>query len=316
MKKLALLAACGLIAALAVFYLAAPRYLLFAVTAAQRSSAGLEARQLTVDGASIAYLDSGGDGEPVLLVHGIYAEKDHWAAMAGELDPQFRIIIPDVPGFGDSKLPDGARYSYEGQSARLLAFADALGLGSYHLAGNSMGGTLVGMMAAERPERTLSVSFIGGVPRVDGAAPGRMALGLMRGDPNPMVVLDRDDYFDRFAFLFVEMPFIPGAILEFWAERDAAQAALNVRIWQEIGAGKAGALMSRLERIAAPALVVWCDGDALFDVSGAHILHDQIADSRLHIFEGCGHLPMMERPEASGLALNTFLNDVQQMQAN
>ena len=71
----------------------------------QRRKAGLEEKTLRIEGHDIIYLD-GGSGETLLLLHGFGANKDNWLPIAPLLAPHFRLIIPDLPGFGDSSRDD------------------------------------------------------------------------------------------------------------------------------------------------------------------------------------------------------------------
>src|SRR5262249_61814458 len=87
-----------------------------------------------VDDVEIAYLE-GGSGEPLILVHGFGATKDNFTRVAAYLTPHYRVLIPDLPGFGDSSKSETASYSITQQVQWLHAFATALGVGGVHLGG-------------------------------------------------------------------------------------------------------------------------------------------------------------------------------------
>ena len=288
------------------FYWGAPESLLAVTQAAQRAVAGLSKEVIEVDGAPVTYL-KGGKGEAVILLHGIYAEKDHWDQVAGQLTDDFLVIAPDIPGFGESGMPKNGTYSYDQQVERLHDFLRALKLDRYHLVGNSMGGAMVGAMAARWPDETLSVTFFGGAPRVPGAKTSDMERIIANGGPSPMVVTSEAMYFHRFDFIFHNMPFIPQPILNLWAKRDAADPEKNRRIWREVGNEHAADFPNAIPKISAPTFILWGDKDRVFDVSGAWALQKQIAGSQVHIVKETGHLPMLERPGGSGALLRVFL---------
>ena len=304
------LAAFGLIVAgfLAFLHLA-PEAAERAVLAGERAAAGFAERSVLVDGARIRYLDTGGPGEAVVLVHGIYAEKDHWDRMAARMAPGYRLLAIDVPGFGESAMPEGGHYSYAEQVPRLRRVLKTIGLERYHLAGNSMGGAIVAQMAAAWPEETLSVAYLGGVPHLPGVPPGVLDKAHAAGERSPMIVTHPDDYRARLDILFVTRPFLPGPILRVWAEREAARGALNQRIWEEVAAFRPETLAQSLGRITAPAFVFWGEGDALFHVAGATRIAALMSatDADVQVLEACGHLPMMERPADTAQAYSAFL---------
>ncbi|HLY37154.1 MAG TPA: alpha/beta fold hydrolase, partial [Candidatus Binatia bacterium] len=120
--------------------------------ALQHAVGGLRVGSVAIPGLTIAYLD-GGRGEPLILVHGIGADKDNFAPIAPWLRGLGRIITLDLPGFGASSKPPDADYSIETQAERLGQFLDALALPRVHLGGSSMGGAIVLGFALRHPER-------------------------------------------------------------------------------------------------------------------------------------------------------------------
>jgi hypothetical protein len=98
----------------------------------ERAVAGLVQRRIQAAALDFVYLE-GGQGEPLVLLHGFGANKDHWTRIGRYLTPRFRVIAPDLTGFGESSpAPDGD-YTIRAQVGRLKAFAHAMGLGSFHL---------------------------------------------------------------------------------------------------------------------------------------------------------------------------------------
>ena len=90
-------------------------------------------------GLRYVYLE-GGQGEPLLLLHGFGADKDNFVRAARFLTPHFHVIVPDQIGFGESAHPLQADYAPIAQSKRLHALMQALGIKNIHLGGSSMGG--------------------------------------------------------------------------------------------------------------------------------------------------------------------------------
>lgn len=110
------------------------------------------------DGRAIHYLQRG-DGEPLLLIHGLGSSGADWALQAGSLEEQFRLIVPDLPGSGHSEpLRDGC--SVERMAGALWALADHLKLGRLNIVGFSLGGAVGLEMSLQRPDQVARLGLI------------------------------------------------------------------------------------------------------------------------------------------------------------
>lgn len=101
------------------------------------------------DGLSLHYR-SLGNGEPVLLIHGLGGSGADWALQIPALERRFRVIVPDLPGCGSSSPPRGA-YSIRGFASALWSLIDHLDVPRVNVVGFSMGGAVALEMALERP---------------------------------------------------------------------------------------------------------------------------------------------------------------------
>jgi pimeloyl-ACP methyl ester carboxylesterase len=114
------------------------------------------ARQATVDGVTLAYLDqgSGAGGPPVFCVHGLTRNARDFDAVIARLAPHRRVIAVDVAGRGDSgRLPGPESYTYPVYIAQAVKLLDQLGLAQVDWIGTSMGGIIGMMVAASAPTR-------------------------------------------------------------------------------------------------------------------------------------------------------------------
>ena len=298
--------AAALLAALYVGSIVFPADAARGLTAALRWSAGLSARSVETDHGRIAYLE-GGAGETVLFLHGVYARKEHWIDMSRALSGGYRVILLDLPGFGENApLPPGG-YRFEAQKAALAHVVDRLGLDRFHIVANSMGAQIAGLLATEAPERVLSLAFVGGPAGVRTPESSDMEQALRKGVA-PLVVGSEQEFYDRMAWLFPKTPFIPAPITKTWAAEEAARAGLNRRIWREIGESSAPPLLDLAPELRMPTLVVWCDQDRVFHVSGAGRLVAALPGGRRAEIRDCGHVPMLDRPVAVGAAQRDFLD--------
>lgn len=260
--------------------------------ALERGRAGLRRREIEVDGQRIAYLE-GGRGEPLVLVHGFGADGYSWVRIAGHLRRRFRLIAPDLPGFGESGRPADLAYSFQAQTERLHAFVRALGLTRVHIGGNSMGGAITALYGAMYPDAAMSrwVLNAGGV---DGSKDSEMAAHYRQTGEALLVVHSPKDLDRVLRFVAHKPPWLPRSVRRTLGARGTADRALHTRIFEELVSSEPiNAAMARSE---VPTLIVWGDEDRVLDPSGGPILRDATPGAQLIALPGIGHVPMLEAP--------------------
>ncbi|MEV6771896.1 alpha/beta hydrolase [Nocardia sp. NPDC051030] len=129
----------------------------------------MQRNEFTANGRRISYLDAGGDGMPVLALHGHLEEGAGWADLAERLAPEWRVIAPDQRGHGDSDR--GPDYSPEGYVADAVALLKHLNLGPVTVLGHSGRALTAMQLAAQYPELVngLIVEELGAVHTSTGA---------------------------------------------------------------------------------------------------------------------------------------------------
>ncbi|HET9450343.1 MAG TPA: alpha/beta hydrolase [Aggregicoccus sp.] len=298
---LAALAATGALSASA--YHLFPQHFAGPLLAGARRLCGLHAKQVQVGTHTLHYLE-GGAGEPVLLLHGLFGDKDHWTQFSRALTARHRVIAPDLPGFGESTRRADEDYAYDAQVARLHAFTRALGLTRFHLAGSSMGGALAALYAERYPEQVLSLAFIGAPHGLRTPLPSPVELEIAEGKL-PLVSETPED-FERLAQrLFVRRPFLPRPLLLQLSERAVRDVPGDVRMWHAHRA-QGPVLEGLLPRLKLPSFSLWGAEDQVFHVSGAPLLR-ALPHHQGHVLPGVGHLPMLERPAETGARYADFL---------
>jgi len=270
----------------------------------ERKTAGLTEKQVQVGQFTICYLE-GGQGETLLLLHGFGADKDNWNRLAKHLTPKFHVVAIDVPGFGMSSRPETESYTIRDQALRLDPIVAALGLDSFHLAGNSMGGAIAGRYAAEFPDkvRTLALVNTGGIANCPKKSELRKQL---EEGKNSLLLETPEDFEKMLAFVFVRPPWIPGPVKAHLARQAIERRSFNEKVFRQIHA-EGSDLEPELSRIRARTLILWGDQDRLIDVSCTEVLEKGLADSTTVILKDCGHAPMIERPEETARLYLGFL---------
>lgn len=261
----------------------------------ERRLADLESRTVNIPGFRIAYLE-GGTGEPLLLIHGMGANKDEWNRVAYHLTSQHRVIAVDLPGFGDSDKPADGRYYTPDQVRYLEDIVEALGLEKVHLGGSSMGGRIAAAYAAQHSDKVESLWLLA-PSGVISAQPSEVIKRLQRGEQLPLVVSNREELDESLKLTTEQPPYYPDPVKDAFAKSAAENYRLHSRIMAELNQEAAS---QPLERIAAglsvPTRIVWGEQDKLFHYSSAEVLRNLIDDSSVFLLPDTGHLPMMEAP--------------------
>ena len=307
-KRLSLGLVALLLSGLALGYYGASQYFKTPLLQLNRATAGLAAHTVTTGGHTLHYLD-GGSGQTLVLLHGIFAEKDHWVDFARPLTDHYRVLAPDLPGFGQStRLPE-LDYGYDMQIEMLKGFLDATGVQEAHLAGNSLGGTIAALFALRYPERVASVALVGAPHGLRTPQPSEMD-ALIDAGKSPLVVTEPDAFEPMLDFVFAKRPLLPYPILHAAKEDALRNAASNARIWNAQRKDRY-LLDTRIDALTHPTLVLWGEKDRLFDVSGAAMLPKRLPHAQVHVLAGVGHLPMMESPKPSAAQYAEFLGGLQ-----
>lgn len=273
-----------------------------------RATAGVVTCEEVIDGVRWSWIESGPrDAEPLVLLHGFAGSKDNWMLVAPLLARRYRVICPDLPGFGASgPIPSGS-YAIGEQANRVIGFIEALGLSPCHLGGNSMGGFIALAIALESPATVASLTLLNNAG-VDGAELTAAQLALKAGE-DLFEVRSADDVTGLLAMLMHSPPYLPWVARKVFAVHLARRRGLERHILEQILVDAIERpLNDRLGEIAVPSLVMWGRSDRLLHVSAANTQHEGISGAELVILDNAGHVPMIERPFRTAREMLAFLS--------
>jgi pimeloyl-ACP methyl ester carboxylesterase len=248
---------------------------------------------LAVRGTRI-HLFSGGSGEPVLYLHGAGA-TDTWLPFHARLAARYRLLAPDLLGFGQSDRPDWLD-DVQDYAVHYLDLLDALGIERVHLVGLSLGGWIAAELAVWASHRLKSLTLI------DAAGlylPGCEVPDVFTLSYEQVVRLVYED--QSVADRVLAIPDTP----ELVAQRLKGQVTLARVGWNPYLYSPK--LMERLHRIQAPTLVVWGERDRLLPVAMGEAWAAAIAGARLEVVPGCGHTPPVEQPARTAEIVAAFV---------
>lgn len=253
-----------------------------------------------VNGYAIRYLEHGPhDGKNLVLLHGIGASAERWSRVIPTLSKYFRVITPDIVGFGYSDKPT-VEYTMDFFIDFFSGFLDTLGIRKTSLLGSSFGGHLATEFAIgfnRRVDRLVLAAPAGmmrtSTPTLDGYIMAALyptyeiadkAFRAMAHDPDAVteeIVMD-----------FVNRMRLPNAKYAFMSTL--------------LGMRHAPKLQGRIGKIISPTLLVWGDSDRMIPVQYAKE-YSEIPDSEIVVIKNCGHTPYVEKPMTFNKLVLKFL---------
>lgn len=269
-------------------------------------------RDVAARGARIRFAEAGA-GPPLILVHDYLASRVAWDDVMPRLAQHFHVIVPDLPGFGESEKPPPSRYRYDfdGFSESLVDLIAALRLGRVSLCGHAMGGAVTLTLAATYahvvdklvlvnplvyPPRPDALSRIVEVPVLGplvfkqlygrGFFRSRFLVSGSGGAANGAASRRVDQLFEVF-----DAP----------AAREAAYATMRAML-------DTRPLTASVPRITAPTLVTWGRANRASPVEHGRRLARELGGARFEVFD-CGPSPPEECPDAFANAVTAFLAD-------
>ena len=239
-----------------------------------------------------AIVESGGDGPPLLYLHGAVGQKG-WAPFLERLSRQFTVYAPYIPGYGEAS---GLEHLADLTDLTLyhLALLDALGVERAHVVGHFLGGMIAAEMAAFSPSSVDRLALVSpaGVWRDEDPVADLLALNANELSERLTATPDGTAALDGVADMLA---------------RDRMQdiAAAGKFLWPLPDKG----LHRRAYRIKAPTLILWGEQDRINPISYAADFQRLISGSRTGTLANAGHLLMLEQPGAFADAVAAFLNE-------
>ena len=263
--------------------------------AMERSRAGLARKEIALpDGSRIVYLE-GGSGAPLVLVHGFGADKDNFTRVARYLTPHYRVIVPDLVGFGESSHRADVDYRYAAQAERVRAFVQALGLARIDLGGNSMGGGIAMSYAAQHPQEVASLWLID-CAGIAAAPPGELAKIIASTGTNPLMITKESDFPKFLDFVMSDPPYIPGSVMDVLARERIVNQALEAQVFRQIATDSVD---DAVKGLPTPTLITWGAEDRALSVGTVPVLKTLLPNAQAVVMPHVGHAPMIERPQQS-----------------
>jgi pimeloyl-ACP methyl ester carboxylesterase len=239
-----------------------------------------EPREIMVEGRRHVYFVEG-DGEPVILIHGLSGSSRWWWRNVSELAREFRVYLVDLPGFGEMRGEvDG--FSLSDAAEWLAALLRALDIDRANVVAHSLGGYIAVKLAVRYPHL---------VNRLVLVAPAGVDVGKPLVGYSTSLLRAARDLRPQFAAILAR-DFIragPGTVLRSARELLAEDTSTD------------------LKNVTQPTLIIWGENDAMIPASTGDVYRREIPRSRLLVFEGAGHVPMIESSADFNAAVMKFI---------
>lgn len=268
---------------------------------------------ISVNGHKIRFLESG-KGPPLILIHGLGGSLEWWEFNLDAFSQKYCVIAFDFFGFGLSSKPE-VRFSLDFASEFMVSFMDTFQLSKASIIGNSLGGLIALFTALKKPERIDKLVLVDSAGfgselsvllRIGSVFPvGELAL-VLRNHLTVKIFLSR---------LFHDRRKIPShmidCVLRMFSLPRTGKVCLRVlRSGVNLKGLKEDIFLSVIKRASSlphKTLIVWGADDKVTSVRQAYKGRGLIKNSRLHIFEKCGHLPQVEWSEKFNRLVLGFL---------
>jgi len=248
------------------------------------------------------------DGPAVLLLHGFMGSGEDWRQLAGLLGDRFRLLAPDLPGHGGTRIESGdAAYAMPEVARSIVGLLDYLGITCCSLVGYSMGGRIALFLALMYPGRFTRVIL-------ESASPGleteKERAKRVKRDEDLARELETGDlaaFLDAwyaqpiFGSLRTHPAF--GGLLKSRLKNDPWMLAASLRL---MGAGVQPSLWEELHNLRMPLLALAGERDEKFRIIAGRMAQ-QCPSARVAVIPGCGHAIHVERPEAFASSVEDFL---------
>lgn len=253
-----------------------------------------------VNGTSIRYEDSGGDGPAVLFSHGFMMDHTMFDAQVAALAPEYRCIRWDERGFGDT--PSLEPFTYWDSADDAVAVLDACGVDRAVFVGMSQGGFLSLRAALAHPERVGALVLIDTAADVDDAE-------TIEGYHGMLAAFGSDDdatwdgVTEGVAGLILGTPELSAE----WMPKWRARRGMDINTPGQALLGRDD-ISDRIGEISCPVMIVHGTADQAIEPARSQKIADAVSDCRqVLLVDGAAHAPNMSHPDEVNPALQEFL---------
>ncbi len=250
----------------------------------------IQEKFVTVNSHKIRFLEAGDSKKVVVLVHGLGASAERWDGIIPEFSKKFRVIVPDLLGFGYSDKPI-VDYTPQFFARSLYEFLENIGINKTSLIGSSLGGLVVAEFASTYPkkiDKIILVSPAGMMKQPTPALAAYISAALYPTQKNVQ---------NAFQMMIPGNKKIPSEVTDNFKDRMLLPNAKMSFISTLLGLKNANEITETLSRITVPTLILWGKKDRVIPIKYADDFVKVIKNCKYIEMKGCGHTPYVEDPK-------------------
>lgn len=261
----------------------------------------MEEKFLTIDGNKVRYLESGNSKETLVLIHGLGASAERWEFVIPIFEKKFKVIVPDLIGFGYSDKPI-VDYTPEFFTDFLEKFFQTLGIEKTHIIGSSLGGQITAEFTAKNPHLVKKLVLVSSSGIMKTSTPALDAYVMAALYPN------KETAHEAFKVMSASTREVSDEIVDGFIERMHLPNAKMAFMSTILGLKNSEILTTKLQTISTPTLIVWGSLDPVIPIEYAESFVSSIRDCRFYKMEGSGHTPYVDNPEKFSEVVLDFLS--------
>lgn len=255
---------------------------------------------ITINGNNIRYLESGNSEKTIVLVHGLGASAERYEFVIPEFSKHYRVIVPDLIGFGYSDKPL-VDYTTDFFSDFLSSFLKKLNLHKINIIGSSLGGQITAKYAANNSNSIDHLVLV--------SPSGIMKISTPALDAYVMAALYPDLEVAKNAFQMMAggTRQVNQKVVEDFVKRMKLPNAKMAFMSTLLGLKNAELITNSLKKISVPTLIIWGEHDPVIPIQYADDFVSSIQDCRFYMMDNSGHTPYVDDPKRFSQLVLDFL---------
>ena len=252
-----------------------------------------------IDGNKIRYFEEGTSTNTLLLLHGLGASADRWENVIPFFAKKFRVIVPDLIGFGYSDKPM-VDYTTDYFTEFVSKFVNKLGIKKLNIIGSSLGGEIAAEYIINHNVNVAKLVLVSPSGIMKHSTPALNSYISAALYPNNESALNafqamsgRKKIDEKIVSGFIERMQLPNAKMAFMSTL--------------LGLSNSKVITEKLQTITVPTLILWGENDPVIPIKYAQSFVSAINDCRFYKMIECGHTPYAEKPKAFFQIVSDFL---------